>query len=81
MSKHDKDITWRVSCDSTEQRDRLKAKARELSAITELENAELLEYLLDRALPPKTHKTNFGGTPPCRIVGSGADDMRETDIS
>jgi hypothetical protein len=53
MSKHDKDITWRVSCSSTEQRDRLKAKASELSGIMELEYAEMLEYLLDHALPTK----------------------------
>ena len=51
MSKHDQDITWRVSCSSIEQRERLKIKAKEVAGIMQLENAEMLEVLLDRALP------------------------------
>jgi hypothetical protein len=57
LSKHDQDITWRISCDGKAQRDRLKAKAKakasELSEIRQgpVEYAELLEYLLDQPLP------------------------------
>lgn len=74
MSKHAKDITWRVSCSSKEQRDRLKAKANELSSIMELENAEMLEYLFDRNLPRKLEKTAMDRTPLAATDGVRPDE-------
>jgi hypothetical protein len=72
MSKHDKDITWRISCDSIEQRERLKAEASELSGIMELQNAEMLEYLFDHVLPPKTYPPSVDGPNPPLERGPGA---------
>lgn len=54
MSKHDQAIFYKVRCSDTEQRDRLKAKAKEVASLMELENAEMLETLLNDALPRKT---------------------------
>jgi hypothetical protein len=56
MSKHDKDIFFTVRVNSKEQRQALADKLKQAAGIMELEYAEMLEYLLDHALPPAKQK-------------------------